>query len=80
MRSELFGAFLLFLMGDFLDFSQLYSTLFHLQPFRFHCVGGTRKISNSEIIHAPLIGAPKPSCANGDADQIWSANYKPYCI
>jgi hypothetical protein len=69
MRSELFGAFLLFLMGDFLDFSLLYSTLFHLLPLRFHCVGGTqdrcdygigwqtcsaRKLSNCEIIPAPL--------------------------
>jgi hypothetical protein len=64
MRSELFGAFLLFLMGDFSDFSLL-STLFHLPPLRFHCVGGTqvrwdygicwqtcsaRKLSNGEII------------------------------
>jgi hypothetical protein len=69
MRSELFGAFLLFLMGDFLDFSLLYSTLFHLPALRFHCVGGTqdrcdysigwqtcfaRKLSNGEIIPAPL--------------------------
>jgi hypothetical protein len=68
MRSELFGAFLLFLMWDFLDFSLLYSTLFHLPPLRFHCVGETqvrydygigwetcsaRKLSNDEII-APL--------------------------
>jgi hypothetical protein len=69
MRSELFGAFLLFLMGDFLDFSLLYSTLFHLPPLRIHCVGGTqdrcdygigwqtcsaRKLSNGEIIPGPL--------------------------
>jgi hypothetical protein len=68
MRSELFGAFLLFLMGDFLDFSLLYSTLFHLPSLRFHCIGGTqvrcdygigwqtssaRKLSKGEII-APL--------------------------
>jgi hypothetical protein len=32
MRSELFGAFLLFFNGIFLDFSLLYSTLFHLSP------------------------------------------------
>jgi hypothetical protein len=65
MRSEFFGAFLLFLMEDFLDFS----LLFHLPPLRFHCVGGTqvrcnygigwqtcsaRKLSNGEIIPAPL--------------------------
>ena len=37
MRSELFGAFLLFLMV-FLDFSLLYSTLFHMLPLTFHCV------------------------------------------
>jgi hypothetical protein len=30
MRTELFSAFLLFLMGDFLDFSLQNSTLFHL--------------------------------------------------
>ena len=26
------------------------------------------------------IGAPKPSCPNGDADQILPANYQPYLI
>jgi hypothetical protein len=57
-------------MGDFLNFSLLYSTLFHLPPLRFHStVGGTqdrcdygvgwqtcsaRKLSNGEIIPAPL--------------------------
>jgi hypothetical protein len=51
-------------MGDILDFSLLYSA---------------RKLSNGEIIPAPY-GAPKPCWANGDADQIRSANYEPDLI
>jgi hypothetical protein len=65
-----------------LDFSLLYSTLFHLQPLAL-AVRRPNHSARSDphiillfvLIH--YIGALKPSCTNGDAAQIRSANYEP---
>ena len=104
MRSELFGAFLLFFSNQktnnfpdsalqggvclsclaMKEWRGASSNVHGCKNVLMYCMykRKIKKISNSGIRPPNLsfsnyIGAPNPSCANGDADQIRSANYEP---